>query len=243
MPDERIISRIRKLMELADASKNDNTQEVEQAAIKALELLERHNLEMFDVLASESDEGEIIRYAFSIAERRNEQKTWKRYLIYAIAATGFCRAFEDPKDATRIILIGRATDCQVVAELFNTLARRMILIGVADRELAVALGHAEGGAAGPRNPKTWFNSFLIGAAVAVGERLYIMKAEREVVRSDSKALMVLTDEKINDYIEEKMRILPGGRAPQNKHVNQEAVQRGMRAGQQLNLDIEKELPE
>ena len=169
MADEKVVDRVRKLLEL---SKSDNMNEAGNAAAAAQELMSKHAISqaMLDI---SPDEDETIENDLLRGSSAKQLETWKGQLGVATAEVNQCRCYRSGSD---LRVIGRPSDATTVRYLFSYIVREI------DR-LAIE-GSRERGETG----RSWMNNFRLGATQEVCKRL--RQADRDAraaMRKDADA--------------------------------------------------------
>jgi len=152
MTDDKILDRVRKLLELA---KSDNVHEAGNAAAAAQDLMSRHSISeaMLDV---SPDQDEMIDSDILFAETGAQMPTWKLLLGSCIAEVNQCKAFQS---GSTLQIIGKPSSAATVRYLFMYIAREI------DRLCDFEARNR--GAPG----RTWSNNFRLGAVSEVSRRL------------------------------------------------------------------------
>ena len=176
--EQKIIERIRKLMQLADTSKNTNLEEAASAAAKAQKLMEKYRIAeaMLDVSSE---------IKCSPLNDSGNPETWKIYLTNTISKNNNC--YIVCKENNSINLIGEVEDIEAVQSLFKYLARELSLLCIKNMYLyKVANNHYP--------DKTYIEGFYLGAIQTIDEKL--KWAKREVRTSELKAAESVEEHKI-----------------------------------------------
>lgn len=153
MPDDKILDRVRKLLELAH--NNPNVNEAANAAAAAQELMTRHAIGEA-MLAPVADTIEEQIEADLLYAQGKKHATWRGILAVAMAEVNQCKVFVTGGD---LHIIGRPSDAATVRWLFTYVVREI-----------ERLCKEEAGWRG--NPgRVWCNNFKIGAVESVNTRL------------------------------------------------------------------------
>jgi len=222
---DKIIDRIRKLLELA--KHNDNVAEAASAASAAQRLMSEHQIEqaMLEGAAEEPIEHDVLH------DDGGRQMAWWRWVL----ASALCRA-NGCKGYSRgggcLGIIGRPADAQTVRYLYAYLS------GEIERLCDEAA--RERGAPG----RTWRNSFRLGAATEIANRLTAMRAQVRAehvshlvaTRSQSTALARIDAHAlaVQTYAKEKLKLRTGS-ASGNSRLDGGAYGAGKRAGAGIDL--------
>ncbi len=169
---ENVLSKVRKLLALADKSKN-NTREAELALLKAHELMAKHGITSVE---SETDK---INHLALHAEHKWDMG-YRVPLAQVIAENFRCKIFSR---GTRIHFFGREDDVLIAIEAFEFAYKTIYTNG--NREYNTAKNEG-------RRTKGVFNSYAQGFIVGIKEKL----------GEQSVALMVITPQDVKDKFEE-----------------------------------------
>jgi len=165
--NEKIVDRVRKLLELAGSS---NVHEAANAAAAAQELMTRYAIDS-TILASEApgdaEQDEGIEQALFHRHAASKLPTWKASLATTIANVNGCKAYSHGAD---LRVAGRPSDAARARTLFSHVATEIDRLALtAAREY----GHPG---------RTWINNFRIGAVVEIKRKLNEahVKAQKDV---------------------------------------------------------------
>lgn len=109
-----VIDTIKKLLSLADKSRNTNVHETEAAALKAQELMAKHNIDIRE--AEEGGEEEIPDYKL---EECDSSRKWKHILSSIVAKNFRCRCFW--RNNTFVAFYGFKADVEASHEVYKFL--------------------------------------------------------------------------------------------------------------------------
>lgn len=188
MRQEKIISTIKKVLEL---SKNNTSEhEAEAAAAKAQELLAKYHIEMVDIEGIDTDSvEEITEFSVDVPSKK-----WKYRLARIVADNFRCKHYYMGKKV--VVFYGHQTDAQVAVETFKYLFRLgNILAGRKVDEVFNETGTSAG----------IYNSFVKGFCDGV----------EDVLAKQCTALMLVTPQDVNDAFEEKTK---GFKTTKNKGI-------------------------
>ena len=185
MTRDKIIDRVKKLMDLARSS---NPNEAALAAQRAQELVERHRIEKEELKEIKAQTG------FDVETRTiytaGKLYWWQHILADGIAQANYCRYMTN---GTEMLVVGAHEDILLVGWLYEIFAgeiKRLFDQIYAHDYNRMMLGL-------PRSKQKARNSFFLGAAGMIVERV---KAAREEARrkmkqeaTSSQALVCLTD--------------------------------------------------
>lgn len=158
LPDDRVVERIRKLLALATSS---NPHEAAAAAERAVELAQRHNL---DLATLPSRENPYVEESVDVGGG----SAWRWLLMSAVARAHFCaalRAFGRGRAGGTMLIIGQRHNVTVCVFLFTYLAREIERLAARGWRRA-HLVYGEHVVA-----RAWKNDFRRGAVITIDERL------------------------------------------------------------------------
>lgn len=217
--DSQLLDRVRKLLALASSP---NVHEAASAAAMAQTLIERHRLQGWLDARNTPDCDPIEDGLDTPLEVARKVRTWKRVLAAALADANGCIAYTRAHgDEEAIIVAGRAVDRAATAELWAWLVKRIEWLSAT---------HGAG------RSRKWHDSFRVGAATAVGERLAAVSSD---VRGEQQpGVLVLVDplmlerqQALDAYVAEHLRLSSG----RHVRVQLEAWRRGQKAADELPL--------
>jgi len=196
---EKVINKIRKLLNLAAEGNGATAEEAASAAAKAQELLFAHNLEMsqvssLDPEAYEKDKFSLGKYQGNIS--------WRRKLMNVVVRTNFARCVYVESTAD-VYLIGKPSNVEAVKYLYAYLSREIERLM---REYCKDKGF---GASGKES-----SAFLMGAMFAVAKRLtdeFDAKTE-PTATANSRALVVTTGKELDVAVRELFGATRTGRS-------------------------------
>lgn len=113
MVDEKILSRVQKLLALATSS---NENEAQAAMLKAQELMMKHGLEMTDLESSETQQDREV-----VKEMGDDfiSAPWKRQLVHIVADNFRCKSFfYNYKGKLRAVFMGLKEDAMVAKAVY-----------------------------------------------------------------------------------------------------------------------------
>ena len=112
--NKKMIERIKKLLAL---SESPNESEAESAALKASELLLKHNLHLTDI---QEYDGEIKE---QIAEAGKRRQRWKTELLVSVAELNFCKVFNlrTPTIKYETFIVGQEHNIIITKEMYEYL--------------------------------------------------------------------------------------------------------------------------
>jgi hypothetical protein len=217
---DSILQRIKKLLALADGTRNNSPEEAAAAAAKAQALLFRYNLELADVTAATADappEG-IEKYDYTIDATRTNF-AWKGSLLAAVSGANFCRVIRTGGGgSSKMCLVGKASNVQSVIYLFEYLAREIDrLAGEICRREGIFTRRVQ-----------WARSFCMGAVSTVTRRLREQKDTQAAESAAGRALVVVSDRELDRRYRE---FFPHIRTSRSTVTRNGAYLSGQRAGE------------
>lgn len=249
-----ILAKLKKLQRLYEGAKAINSEaEAQNAAVKIQNLLTQYNLSMADLEAVPDNEQKT-----NVTEERLGSDWWRKcggawdqVLIAGICKYNYCYAItsqsvrycinrngnEVREKTQKYIIIGEPQNVEVVKWLFNILADQLYKLALKRYQeylnddgqavMRVFMGEKR------MHRGTFLRSYLTGAAIGVKAKL---KEERErelQAQVQVSALVLRTDQKINDYVAEKFPNLgKGGLA----HIGSSyAMALGQEDGRKVNI--------
>jgi len=170
--NDKILDRVKKLLEL---SKSANEHEAAQAAARAAELMQAHEITEAMLEVTRQGEDSVERVSEQIVDRTctddDRKVAWRMHLVAGVARANDCRVYSY---GGTYHLVGRdsavAAATYVVQWLFHEVDR------LADE--AWLQEGADLAAVGQR-PRAWKNAFRVGAAVEIRSRLTAQKADAD----------------------------------------------------------------
>ncbi len=189
---ERLLERAQRLQALTGSS---NVHEAALAAEKLQVLLFNHNLNQLDVNVAGSDDEPFVHeevYDLGTGGHVN----WKRLLINAVARSNFGRVFSRPGTNT-VILIGPEHALEIITYFYEYL--RETIVRLADEAFAASRPELSESI----QPRSWRNSFYLGAVAAVRSRLEEQRWQEEEAADEQWGLVVATEAVVEAYWAER----------------------------------------
>lgn len=233
--NDRMLEKIRQLMNLANPEKAGSPEEAATALKMAQKMMEKYRiseamLEDLSIEDQEEIEDDILHSANGI-----RLAWWKRLLAMALSDVNGCKVYtsKNRKDKRSMInVIGEPSDASVVRYMYNYIANEI------DR-LTLSYSAARG------NPgKTACNSFRLGAVEMITERL---KEAHEEAREEIQAgatgdalVKVATaiaklDQKVADANKWAKKNLKLHKTSTRQNVDESAKRKGRQAGKGIDL--------
>lgn len=182
MPDEKILDKIAKLLELADESRGGTPAERELATQRAHEMMLKYNVEMGEV-TGRSAAGDITDESWSV---RGSTTEWKVKLPILVAQACFCTGYFSriARFHWRVTLVGRPENIAFVRRLSDQLIPWLEAEAVQSFQIAKEEGDAK--------PRSFRRAFYQTASTVIMKRLELERQETvgtgmELVRNEDAA--------------------------------------------------------
>ena len=204
MENSKIVETIKKLFELS--KNNPSQEEAKSAALKAQEMLAKHNIDIAEVenLSADKEVEEITEECVDVPAKK-----WKYTLAHAVADNFRVKFFMNGKN--RFIFYGHKTDVAIAIETFKYLFDVGNKLGMKlYREMKATRGYAD----------NVYNSCVMGFCSGV----------REALAEQSKALMVILPEDVKEAYNERSRGFKVCHASAPRAYNGDAFRRGKERG-------------
>jgi len=225
--DMKIVSRISKLLALA-TNKAATVEEAATALGMAQELLFKHKLEMAQVEIDTGEKEEVGGVDFD--EDGPYLARWKDVVLAGLCHGCYCKGVNMSSVAknaagekvARVTVFGKPSDTQTVAYLYGYVCNEI-------RRLLEEQGKGRGTA--------FRNSFRIGAATAIQNRMAEKRKEQDkATASNEKALALIRndDKAIDRYIKDNVGRV--GKSARTVVADVEGYRAGTKAGQGIHLD-------
>ena len=220
MVSEKIIGLIKKLQEMR-VDRGCTPSEAAAAACRVQELLQQHQLSIFDV-QSQTIEEDILTEDLHTGNRTS---SWEGALAVAVSKPHDCQVIKTRKGKESYIrFIGYVSDIEVSKYLFVVLSKT--LADMADkqgRELGIVHGEL----------RIFKQSFIMAAANVIYNRLM---AERNFSSNDStcRALVITKDREVKSYVDNNYKNLKQGKC--HASLSKAGLVLGERAGKTVALN-------
>lgn len=249
-----ILSKLKKLQRLYEGAKAINSEaEAANAAAKIQNLLTQYNLSMVDLdsVADDSQKSSVTEDQLDDRWSRKTGGAWDQLLLYGICKYNFCYTIVSQKHTSRItsggrlvyevrrkfIVIGEQQNIEVVKWLFAVLSRQLYELSkkrykeyLADDSQALIRSFT-----GEKRmpPAKFHRSYLTGAAKGVQDRLKEERDRELQAQVQVNALVLRTDQKLNDYVAENYKDL---RSSRPMHIGSgHAMAMGREDGRKVNI--------
>lgn len=249
-----ILSKLKKLQRLYEGAKAINSEaEAQNAAAKIQNLLTQYNLSMVDLEAAVDDEPKTNVTEEKLGDNwaRKCGGFWDQLLLYGICKYNFCYAIVSKRHEYRVnrngnevreqrqkyIVIGEPHNIEVVKWLFDVLAGQLYRLALKRYEeyrnddsqalMRIFTGEKR------MHRGTFLRSYLAGAAKGVQDRLKEERDRELQAQVQVNALVLRTDQKLNDYVAENYKDL---RSSRPMHIgSSHAMAMGREDGHKVNI--------
>lgn len=238
-----IVGRIKKLLQRAQHA-NANPEEAAAAAALAQELMFKYQIGESDINldGDEKRAEEPIIEDTVHEEKKNKVDTWKSSLLHTVARAFGCRMWTWRDGTTKYKVLGTTSATQTVNYMFGYLQSDI------DRLAKEAWAEAKGTT--NDSPRTFINSFRMGAVDTVRRRLRLQTAQQEAIlkkreeaekekaaeqRSVALALYRGDQERVEEAYTAAAKRLRLRTRRTSYSTNYNAYQRGQEAGRSLSL--------
>lgn len=231
---DKIIDRIKKLLRLADVKRGATPEEAANAAAKAQALLFEHNLSMASLgdLGKEERPEEIEQQNADLSNATYQTVKWHRALVFAISKPLFCRVVCWSGEQ-RVSIIGKPSNIQVVNYLYFYLSTEIEKMATAyQRVWRLKERREKYNNISPNESAKHKISFAMGCVMTIKQKLEEMYAQQVRASEDSHALVVISDQALNDAVHKfhgKTRPMP------SRDVYHQSLQAGAEAGKSISI--------
>lgn len=165
MEKSDIISKIKKLLQLADANKNSNVEEAAIAAAKAQSLMEKHRIKK--AMLNEKEQ-----IGWNALVDKGNPENWKLFLITALASNNGCYIVRSETYETdnQVHVVGEELDFETVQQLYTYLVNELNKLCILDL-LEIKTN------SGSYPSIEYAKSFYLGAVTSIRSRLEIARNE------------------------------------------------------------------
>lgn len=223
---ENILERVRRLLALAESS---NVHEAAAAAAKAQELMTKHRIEQAELEVGAVAEEPILVEDLAAAGR--SRQPWRELVANALAECNGCDVYARRVRAGRrkwnhsLHIVGSARSSSLVRYMFAYLTREVLRLG---EEEARNLRELDG----LRTSTPWHNSFRLGAAAALSQRIREAHAAAQIGASGTALARIDRDaERVAAHMP---KTLNAARPARSTHSA--AFLAGVEAGDSISLD-------
>lgn len=249
-----ILSKLKKLQRLYEGAKAINSEaEAANAAAKIQNLLTQYNLSMadLDAVADNEQATNVVEEKLGDSWSRKCGGFWDQFLLYGICKYNFCYAIVSRRRECRVnrngkevcemrqkyVVIGEPHNIEVVKWLFDVLASQLYCLALKRYEeyrnddsqalMRVFTGEKR------MHRGTFLRSYLAGAAKGVQNRLKEERDRELQAQVQVNALVLRTDQKLNDYVAENYKNL---RSARPGHIgSSHAMSMGFEDGRKVNI--------
>lgn len=249
-----ILSKLKKLQRLYEGAKAVNSEaEAANAAAKIQNLLTQYNLSMADLdsVADNEQATNVVEEKLGDNWARKCGGFWDQLLLYGICKYNFCYVIVSKRHEYRVnrngnevreqrqkyIVIGEPHNIEVVKWLFDVLAGQLYRLALKRYEeyrnddsqalMRIFTGEKR------MSPAKFHRSYLAGAAKGVQDRLKEERDRELQAQVQVNALVLRTDQKLNDYVAENYKDL---RSSRPMHIGSgHAMAMGREDGRKVNI--------
>ena len=249
-----ILSKLKKLQRLYEGAKAINSEaEAANTAAKIQNLLTQYNLLMadLDAVADNEQATNVVEEKLGDSWSRKCGGFWDQFLLYGICKYNFCYAIVSQRRECRVnrngkevcemrqkyVVIGEPHNIEVVKWLFDVLAGQLYRLALKryeeyrndDSQALMRLFTGEK----RMHRGTFLRSYLTGAAKGVQDRLKEERDRELQAQVQVNALVLRTDQKLNDYVAENYKDL---RSSRPGHIgSSHAMAMGLEDGHKVNI--------
>lgn len=249
-----ILSKLKKLQRLYEGAKAINSEaEAQNAATKIQNLLTQYNLSMADLdsVADNEQATNVVEEKLGDNWVRKCGGFWDQLLLYGICKYNFCYVIVSKRHEYRVnrngnevreqrqkyIVIGEPHNIEVVKWLFDVLAGQLYRLALkryeeyrnGDSQAFMRLFTGEK----RMHRGTFLRSYLAGVAKGVQDRLKEERDRELQAQVQVNALVLRTDQKLNDYVAENYKDL---RSSRPGHIgSSHAMAMGREDGRKVNI--------
>jgi len=200
---DNIISKIQKLLALAAEGSGATEAEARNAAIAAQRLINKHQLDMAEIIAAAEAKGEAPVQQEPIEQQEYAKgkriAAWEAMLGFILAPAFSCRSYTARGwDSSSLMAVGRPTNIAAFKATFDYLVATIERLAKASKP-----GHIHG--------REWNSSFGIGACEGIRER--IQQESRQIEAANPNMAIVLRNEKqaVDEYVNANLKLRSGPR--------------------------------
>lgn len=242
---DSLLARLKKLSNLADASKNDSAEEVASAAAKLSELMLRYNLSMDAILDVDEKPASVAEYISEyFTPTKNGHYVWWRDLMSGIISNNYCRELFCHKGSTHYMstIIGQTHNVEFCKYLYSYVRAEIYRLS----QVAYQKHKNSAVAAGYPTPHSWsyHSSFCRAAVATVVDRLRAQRLNLERTNESATAIVVVKGAELEQAIRKFAPHLYDEKKKQrffNDHKDRRGKSRaglihGRQAGETINLN-------
>lgn len=236
---EKILTRIKKLLDLSRNAGSE--EEAASAADRAQAMMAEYEIgeaELALVSGATRSKEKIVDEPLAPNAHRGRRVTWADALAHAVARSYGCRSYWMSSD---VFVFGRESSVQAVRYTTAYLQREVDTLATSAWADAVDAGIAE-----TFEVRSWKNSFRVGCAAAIaqrlGEKIASEKSERRAaveaagskIKADALAVVKGDEQEVDDGFSRRMK---GARASRGGGLgsSRDGYQAGARAGRSVSL--------
>lgn len=162
MDKDKVISKIKKLLHLADTAKNSNVEEAAAAAAKAQALIEKHRIEKALLESELSSDG----ISWKLLVDKGKPENWKVFLAGVLAKVNGCYTVKSPTYSldSQLWIVGEPIDIESCQQLYTYIVNELNRFCIAELLNYKVLNKVY-------PEKTFIESYYVGAITIVEQRL------------------------------------------------------------------------
>ncbi|MFW6310614.1 MAG: DUF2786 domain-containing protein [Nanoarchaeota archaeon] len=222
---EKIMEKVNKLFRLSNSS---NPHEASLALERAKDILDKYNLEFYEIEEASSDvTEETILSAGRISN-------WKKVLINIISKFFDCKTYYNKYRNTRnnsYQVVGNKLDILLCKSAFGFIKEQLETMA----NEAVNEYRKRGYCRSRKETTSFKRSFLFSAINEIEKRFDILKSEKEAKKGKKYSIMVRKEENIDEYFKEKFKNIRHTTFKINVN-NLEGAFMGAKAGKRVSLN-------
>lgn len=193
---EKIMEKVNKLFRL---SKSSNPHEASLALERAKAILDKYNLEFYEIEEASSD---VTEETIISAGRISN---WKKILINVVSKFFDCKTYYNKNRILRknsYQVVGNKLDILLCKSAFSFIKEQLeVMVNEAIDE------HRKRGFCRSKKETISFkHSFLFSAINEIEKRYDILKAEKETIKGKSYGIMIRKEENIDKYFKENLNL-------------------------------------
>lgn len=200
---DSIIRKLRKLQALYEGAKAINSEaEANTAAAAITRILTEYNLTLDEIGKEEKIDDPVGRETVSGYSFKSIGGRWEYRLYFVLCKYNFCRAYYSGKGFSRVTLIGKKENVELVKWLKETLSRYFVELS---KKRYQEFKDSDNFIINPQGRDTFQRHYLMGCTFGVEEKLKEAKSEHNAeYTAKLNALMVRSDEALDKFVAENI---------------------------------------
>lgn len=232
---ESIIKKIQKLLALGNADKNSSKEEAAVALKMAQDYMDKHNLSMSEVEIKNSG---FENMTTCVTGERRRLQVWEKLLAQVVAIVCDTEEFVQGHSGRQTVMfVGMKKDVEFSVSLFGVFRKQMKLDAIKHfpvkegpaqwRQRKVDILNVMFSRVPYKPPKYKYkklrNDYLYALNVFVGEVATRQKAYGVTEYSNSRSLVIVKKDKVDEYIKEKIVFNIKKEPKRKKEISPEAI--------------------